>query len=167
MSEPENTGIGDKTSTTPSPTSSMLEERAAAVLLMSKMVETLKGQPVQARIFEGKEPAQFFSTFQNLVVFKGGLSSGYKRHIEEKGIADDTYKEDDVALFRVQGTGPENMQAIQVEPAVDMDMYEKSVGHKEDGLRFDSIIFSNVLIKFGDAFFSIIAKMLQHYATVS
>lgn len=29
---------------------------------------------------------------------------------------DDTYSQDGLALFRVQGTGPDNMQAIQVEP---------------------------------------------------
>lgn len=35
--------------------------------------------------------------------------------IAEKEIADDTYTEDGIALFRVQGSGPENMQSIQVE----------------------------------------------------
>lgn len=29
---------------------------------------------------------------------------------------DETYSEGGIALFRVQGSGPENMQAIQVEP---------------------------------------------------
>eukprot|EP01018_Ginkgo_biloba_P014879 Gb_25295 [translate_table: standard] len=95
---------------------SIAEERATALSLMSKMVESLKGQPVQARVFEGKEPIQFFSIFQSFIVYKGGLSSGYKRSITGKGVADETYKEDGLALFRVQGTGPDNMQAIQVEP---------------------------------------------------
>lgn len=95
---------------------SVSEERTTAVSLMSKMAESLKAQPVQAKIFEGKEPIQFFAILQSFIVFKGGLGSGYKRYIAEKGITDDTYKEDGLALFRVQGTGPENMQAIQVEP---------------------------------------------------
>lgn len=47
---------------------------------------------------------------------QGGLSEGYKKYIAEKELPDDTYTEDGLALFRVQGTGPENMQAIQVEP---------------------------------------------------
>uniref|UniRef100_A0A0D6R508 HP domain-containing protein n=1 Tax=Araucaria cunninghamii TaxID=56994 RepID=A0A0D6R508_ARACU len=94
---------------------SVPEDRAAAESLMSKMVESFKGQPVQAQIFEGKEPTQFFVVLQNFIVFKGGLSSGYKNCITEKGIEDDTYKENGLALFRVQGTGPDNMQAIQVE----------------------------------------------------
>ncbi|GKA37852.1 START domain-containing protein [Tanacetum coccineum] len=46
---------------------------------------------------------------------QGGLSDGYKNSISEKELPDETYKEDGVALFRVQGSGPENMQAIQVE----------------------------------------------------
>lgn len=47
---------------------------------------------------------------------QGGLSEGYKNYIAEKELPDDTYAEDGLALFRVQGSGPENMQAIQVEP---------------------------------------------------
>lgn len=64
----------------------------------------------------------FKITFEHLLVtylyqnYQGGLSEGYKKHLVEKELADDTYKEDGVALFRVQGTGPDNMQSIQVEP---------------------------------------------------
>lgn len=47
---------------------------------------------------------------------QGGLSEGYKKYIAEKERQEDTYTEDGLALFRVQGTGPENMQSIQVEP---------------------------------------------------
>lgn len=47
---------------------------------------------------------------------QGGISSGYKSYLVEKELTDDTYSEDGIALFRVQGSGPENMQAIQVEP---------------------------------------------------
>lgn len=49
---------------------------------------------------------------------QGGVSSGYKNYISENGVADETYSEDGVALFRVQGSGPENMQAIQVAPVL-------------------------------------------------
>lgn len=91
-------------------------ERASAIKLASKMVEALKYLPAQARIYEGNEPIQFYAVFQSFVVFKGGLSDGYKKCIMEKEIPDETYTEDGVALFRIQGSGPDNMQAIQVEP---------------------------------------------------
>ncbi|GAB2218270.1 hypothetical protein Droror1_Dr00001490 [Drosera rotundifolia] len=80
------------------------------------MVEAMKFLPAQARIYEGSEPIEFFAIFQSFIVFKGGLGDGYKKYIEEKEIPDDTYLDDGVALFRVQGSGPDNMQAIQVEP---------------------------------------------------
>ncbi|KAL6977789.1 Villin-4 [Sarracenia purpurea var. burkii] len=95
---------------------SVEEDRASAILQASKMVESLKFIPVQARIYEGNEPIQFFSIFQSFIVFKGGLSDGYKKHVAETELPDATYSEDALALFRVQGSGPENMQAIQVEP---------------------------------------------------
>ncbi|CAI9098426.1 OLC1v1035070C1 [Oldenlandia corymbosa var. corymbosa] len=95
---------------------SVEEERVSATSQASKMVEGLKFLATQARIFEGSEPIQFFAIFQSFIVFKGGLSDGYKKYIAEKELPDDTYTEDGLALFRVQGSGPENMQSIQVEP---------------------------------------------------
>ncbi|CAN6450893.1 unnamed protein product [Victoria cruziana] len=95
---------------------SIEDERTSAISIMNKMSEALKGQVAQARIFEGKEPIQFFLILQSFTVFKGGISKGYKNYISESGIADETYSEDGIALFRVQGSGPDNMQAIQVEP---------------------------------------------------
>lgn len=56
------------------------------------------------------------STISFYIHHQGGLSEGYKKYLAEKELPDDTYTEDGLALFRVQGTGPENMQAIQVEP---------------------------------------------------
>eukprot|EP00267_Zea_mays_P048300 XP_020400860.1 villin-4 [Zea mays] len=90
-------------------------ERVSALSLASKMVQASKFQAVQARLYEGKEPIQFFVIFQSLQVFKGGLSSGYKNFIAENNILDDTYSEGGIALFRIQGSGSENMQAIQVD----------------------------------------------------
>ncbi|KAF5742910.1 Villin 4 isoform 2 [Tripterygium wilfordii] len=95
---------------------SVEEERASAIALASKMVESLKFLPTQARFYESNEPIQFFSIFQSFIVFKGGVSDEYKKYIAEKEITDKTYNEDGIALFRVQGSGPDNMQAIQVEP---------------------------------------------------
>lgn len=48
-------------------------------------------------------------------IAQGGRSVGYKKYIAENELPDDTHTEEGLALFRVQGTGPENMQAIQVE----------------------------------------------------
>ncbi|KAL8235073.1 hypothetical protein R6Q59_021173 [Mikania micrantha] len=95
---------------------SVKEDRDSALLQANKMVESVKFLATQARICEGNEPFLFYAIFQSFMVFKGGLSNGYKNYISEKGLPDDTYKEDGVALFRVQGSGPENMQSIQVEP---------------------------------------------------
>lgn len=95
---------------------SVEEDRDSAASQASKMVESLKFLATQARIYEGSEPILFFAIFQSFIVFKGGLSEGYKKYIAENELQDDTYAEDGLALFRVQGTGPENMQAIQVEP---------------------------------------------------
>ncbi|KAK3037599.1 hypothetical protein RJ639_031905 [Escallonia herrerae] len=95
---------------------SVQEDRDSATSQASKMVESLKFLPAQARIYEGNEPIQFFSIFQSFIVFKGGHSDGYKRYIAEKELPDETYTEEGIALFRIQGSGPENMQAIQVEP---------------------------------------------------
>ncbi|KAE8710363.1 Villin-4 [Hibiscus syriacus] len=94
---------------------SIEKERASAISMANKMVESMKFMVAQACIHEGSESLLFFLIFQSFIMFKGGLSDGYKNHIAEKGIPDDTYTEDGLALFRVQGSGPENMQAIQVE----------------------------------------------------
>ncbi|PKA52011.1 Villin-1 [Apostasia shenzhenica] len=95
---------------------SILEDRVDAICLMRQMIDSTKGHYVMAKIFEGKEPQPFFTIFQSLVIFKGGLSSGYKQWISEWGTLDETYDTNKVALFRVQGSSPCNMQAIQVDP---------------------------------------------------
>ncbi|CAK8565915.1 unnamed protein product [Lathyrus sativus] len=93
----------------------VMEDKTAAISHINTMVDSSRTNPVMAQIHEGKEPAQFFSILKRLIVFKGGNSSGYKKFIEEKGIVDETPNENLVALFRVQGTSPDNMQAIQVD----------------------------------------------------
>ncbi|RZC00041.1 villin-1-like [Glycine soja] len=91
------------------------EDKAAAISHMSTMADSIRTSPAMAQIHEGKEPAQFFSILQRVIIFKGGTSSGYRKFIEEKGIVDETYNKNLVTLFRVQGTSPDNMQAIQVD----------------------------------------------------
>lgn len=50
-----------------------------------------------------------------LNVFQGGMSSGYKDHIAQKGIKDETYAGDGAALFRISGTSQHSSKAIQVD----------------------------------------------------
>ncbi|XP_039041546.1 LOW QUALITY PROTEIN: villin-1-like [Hibiscus syriacus] len=94
---------------------SVPEDRADAIFHMDAIVDSARGDPVMAQVAQNKEPLQFFLIFQTLIVYKGGISAGYKKFIAETGLDDDTYDERKTALFRVQGTNPENMQAIQVD----------------------------------------------------
>lgn len=98
--------LGSKSST---------EDRADAISLTSVVADSTKGDPVLARIVENKEPTQFFSIFQTLIMFKGGMGSRYKSFIAEKGLDDETYDDKKTALFRIQGTNRDNMQAVQVD----------------------------------------------------
>lgn len=50
-----------------------------------------------------------------LFLSQGGVSDAFKKYIAENEVPDNTYDKEGVALFRVQGSGPENMQAIQIE----------------------------------------------------
>ncbi|TQE11751.1 hypothetical protein C1H46_002593 [Malus baccata] len=70
---------------------------------------------IEGHIFQGKEPPQLVALFQPMVVLKGGLSSGYKKSVEEKGLTDETYTADCVALFRLSGTYVHNSKAVQVD----------------------------------------------------
>ncbi|KAM1697997.1 hypothetical protein ACFX14_029174 [Malus domestica] len=95
---------------------SVTEDQRDAISRMNALVDSTKGDPVLAQVMENKEPSQFFSIFRTLIIYKGGRSARYKNFIAENGIADETYDESKTALFRVQGTSPNNMQAIQVDP---------------------------------------------------
>lgn len=95
------------------------EDQAVAARLTNTMANSLKGRPVQGRILEGKEPPQFIGLFPNMTILKGGLSVGYKKYIAEKGINDETYNGDGIALVQVCGTGPHNSKAIQVDPVAE------------------------------------------------
>nr|GEU82271.1 villin-4-like [Tanacetum cinerariifolium] len=95
---------------------SVEEDRISATSQAHKMVESQKFLAAQSRVYEGSEPTLFFAIFQSFMVLKGGLSDGYKNSISEKELPDGTCTDEEVALFRVQGSGPENMQAIQLEP---------------------------------------------------
>ncbi|KAL8200068.1 hypothetical protein R6Q57_011407 [Mikania cordata] len=75
----------------------LCEDHNMAARLATTMFNSLKGRPVQGRVYQGKEPPQFVAIFQPMVVLKGGLSSGYKNFIADKGFNDETYSSDEVA----------------------------------------------------------------------
>ncbi|XP_057467993.1 villin-2-like [Actinidia eriantha] len=94
---------------------SIEEDQKMAARLATSMFNSLKGRPVQGRIIQGKEPPQFIAIFQPLVFLKGGMSSGYKNYIADKGLNDETYTPDCVALIRISGTSLHNNKTMQVD----------------------------------------------------
>lgn len=96
---------------------SIEEDQNMAARLANTMFNSLKGRPVQGRIFQGKEPPQFVAIFQPMVVLKGGMSSGYKKSIADKGLNDETYTADCIALLRISGTSVHNNKVVQVDAA--------------------------------------------------
>ncbi|KAI7747483.1 hypothetical protein M8C21_025899 [Ambrosia artemisiifolia] len=104
---------------------SIEEDQNMAARLATTMFNSLKGRAVQGRVYQGKEPPQFVAIFQPMVVLKGGLSSGYKNNIADKGLNDETYSSDGVALIQISGTSVHNNKAIQVEPvATSLNSYD-------------------------------------------
>ncbi|KAL5719708.1 Villin-2 [Ranunculus cassubicifolius] len=95
---------------------SLEDDQMMATRLTNTMTNSLKGRPVQGRIIQGKEPPQFIALFQPLVILKGGISSGYKKFIADKGVTDDTYSTDAVALIRITGTSLHDSKTVQVDP---------------------------------------------------
>uniref|UniRef100_A0A2P2K8N7 Gelsolin-like domain-containing protein n=2 Tax=Rhizophora mucronata TaxID=61149 RepID=A0A2P2K8N7_RHIMU len=94
---------------------SVLEDRIDAISHMNAIVEATKGNSVLAQIIQDKEPQLFFLILHTVIIFKGGLGKRYQSFILEKGIQHGTYDDKKTALFRVQGTSPENVQGIQVD----------------------------------------------------
>ncbi|KAL0923070.1 hypothetical protein M5K25_007115 [Dendrobium thyrsiflorum] len=94
---------------------SIQDDQMMAARLANTMWTSMKGRPVQGRIFQGKEPPQFIALFQPMVILKGGLSTGYKKFIAEKKLNDETYASDNIALICVSGTSVHNNKAVQVE----------------------------------------------------
>lgn len=49
---------------------------------------------------------------------QGGISSGYQKCVEEKGLKDETYSGDGIALFRISGTSIHNNKVLQVDAVI-------------------------------------------------
>ncbi|XP_051150197.1 villin-3-like [Andrographis paniculata] len=94
---------------------SVKDDQETAMKLAMMMYNSLKGKPVLGRIYQGKEPPQFVAIFEPMVILKGGKSSSYKNYIADKGLNDETYTLDGVALIRISGTSPHNNQVVQVD----------------------------------------------------
>jgi len=94
---------------------SVKDDRMAATSLMSSMVDSVKGHPVVAQVFEGGEPELFLSVFKSLIIFKGGRSAAYKSSVLQKSPRNGCHESEGVALFRVQGLKHYCVQAIQVD----------------------------------------------------
>ncbi|XP_024975337.1 villin-3-like [Cynara cardunculus var. scolymus] len=101
------------------------EDQQTAAKLSTSMFNSLKGRPVLGRIYQDKEPPQLIAIFQPMVVFKGGLSSGYKNSIADKGVDDETYSPDSPAVIRIVGTAVHNNKALHVDTAsTSLNSYE-------------------------------------------
>lgn len=50
-----------------------------------------------------------------LLYLQGGLSSGYKKFVADKGLTDETYTAESIALIRISGTSVHNNKAVQVD----------------------------------------------------
>ncbi|XP_047315379.1 villin-2-like isoform X3 [Impatiens glandulifera] len=94
---------------------SIEDDQKMAARLATTMCNSLKSRPVQGRIYQGKEPPQFVSIFQPMVVLKGGMSSGYKNYVADKGLNDETYTTESVALINISGTSIHNNKVVQVD----------------------------------------------------
>ncbi|KAK4775973.1 hypothetical protein SAY87_023934 [Trapa incisa] len=94
---------------------SIEEDQKMAARLANTMSNSLKGRPIQGRIYEGKEPPQFVALFQPMVVLKGGLSSSYKKRVAESSLTDETYTQESIALIKISGTFTHNNKALQVD----------------------------------------------------
>ncbi|KAJ8509794.1 hypothetical protein OPV22_000228 [Ensete ventricosum] len=94
---------------------SIQDDRVMSTRLCNTIWNSLKGRPVQGRVFQGKEPPQFIALFQPMVVLKGGISSTYKKFLADRNMNDETYTSDSIALIQVSGTSVNNNKAVQVD----------------------------------------------------
>jgi hypothetical protein len=50
-----------------------------------------------------------------LKIMQGGISSGYKKSVEENGLKDETYSGTGIALVHIHGTSIHNNKTLQVD----------------------------------------------------
>lgn len=87
------------------------DERASAAICAVQADDDLGGKAIQVRVEQGREPRHFIKMFGGkMVVFSGGKASGFK-NVRDR----DSYDEDGTRMFRVRGTCPEDVRAVQVE----------------------------------------------------
>ena len=87
------------------------DEKAASAFGAVKLDDELNGKAIQIRVTQGSEPRHFIKMFDGkMIVFAGGKASGFKNVHDH-----DTYDTDGTELFRIRGTCPEDITAVQVE----------------------------------------------------
>lgn len=90
---------------------SSADEKGASALLAVELDDSLKGEPTQVRVTQGKEPDHFLLIFRGqFVVHRGGVASGFANR---KGASSESSTA--VSLYHVRGTTPLNTRAIQVD----------------------------------------------------
>lgn len=62
------------------------------------------------------------------ILFQGGLGSGYKKNVADKGLTDESYTADSIALIRISGTSIHNNKVVQV----DAVCFLSSISHGVD-----------------------------------
>ncbi|CAM0885118.1 unnamed protein product [Alopecurus aequalis] len=77
---------------------STTDDQLKAAELANAMWNSLKGRPVLP-----------------MVILKGGISSGYKKIADEKGVGSGTYSAEGIALFQISGTAIHNNKTLQVD----------------------------------------------------
>jgi len=86
------------------------DEKATSAISAVKLDDELNGKATQIRVTQGCESRHFIKLFHGkMVVFAGGRASGFKNVHDH-----DTYDEDGTRLFRIRGTGPEDIRAEQI-----------------------------------------------------
>lgn len=89
---------------------SSIDEKASSAMLTTKMVNELQGKAMSVRVVEGFEPRHLLKIFKGkFVVFSGGKAAGFKNVHDH-----DTYDVDGTRLFRVRGTGEDDVRATQM-----------------------------------------------------
>lgn len=90
---------------------SSADERATAAMLAVQMGRELNA--IQVRVVQGHEPRHFLKIFHGaLLVFRGGNASGFRN---AHGKVEETFEEGAVRLFRVRGTGADDVRAVQLQ----------------------------------------------------
>uniref|UniRef100_A0A803P6W3 Gelsolin-like domain-containing protein n=1 Tax=Cannabis sativa TaxID=3483 RepID=A0A803P6W3_CANSA len=86
------------------------EGRGKVAALLKQQGVGVKGMTKSAPVSEEVPPL-----LEGGGKMEGGLSSGYKKNVAEKGLTDETYTADSIALIRISGTSIHKNKVVQVD----------------------------------------------------